>query len=194
VALYRELALLEGIGGVSTTRLRHWNGRPGEIWTYRWADQVPLRAGAQALWVNGCELTITHEQTDAGVFRHAWVTNHRLTAHTVAPIAQAGRARWKVENEDIHVLKNHGYHLEHNLGHGQQHLATGLFTLNLLAFLIHTAQHWVNATYRLLRQTLAVRRTFFDDLRALTRYLLFDSWDALLAFMLEGLELSMPPP
>ena len=36
------------------------------------------------------------------------------------------------------------------------------------------------------------RKTFFDDLRALTRYLCFDSWDALLAFMIEKLELQAP--
>jgi len=40
---------------------------------------------------------------------------------------------------------------------------------------------------------LPTRKTFFDDLRALTRYLYFDSWDALLSFMIHGLELELPP-
>ena len=84
--------------------------------------------------------------------------------------------------------------LQHNFGHGEQHLSTVLFSLNLLAFLIHTAQHLTNDAYRLLRETLAVRRTFFNDLKALTRYIVFDSWDALFSFMLDGLELSIPPP
>ncbi len=52
----------------------------------------------------------------------------------------------------------------------------------------------VDDAYRLLRDTLAVRRTFFHDLKALTRYLLFDSFDSLFAFMLDGLELTLPPP
>ena len=30
-------------------------------------------------------------------------------------------------------------------------------------------------------------KTFFDDLRDLTRYLLFPNWDALMDFMLRGL-------
>jgi hypothetical protein len=30
----------------------------------------------------------------------------------------AGRARWKVENENNNTLKTKGYHLEHNYGHG----------------------------------------------------------------------------
>ena len=108
-------------------------------------------------------------------------------------LADAGRARWKVENENNNVLKNHGYHLEHNFGHGKQHLSTLLFTLNLLAFLIHTAQHLVSLPYQLLRQNLSSRQKFFGDLHALTRYMLFDSWDALFRFMLEGLAVVCPP-
>ena len=73
-------------------------------------------------------------------------------------------------------------------------LANVFFALNLLAFLIHTAQHLVNEAYRLLRETLSVRRTFFNDLKALTRYMVFDSWEALFAFMIDGLELDIPPP
>ena len=45
----------------------------------------------------------------------------------------------------------------------------------------------------MLRHTLGRRQTFFDDLRALTRYLCFASWGALLDFMLDGLEIEIPP-
>jgi hypothetical protein len=110
----------------------------------------------------------------------------------VATIVKIGRARWKIEN--INILKNHGYHLEHNFGHGDKHLSTVLFALNLLAFLIHTAQHLTNDAYRLIRETLVVQSTFFNDLKALTRYTVFSSWEALFDFMLDGLELSLSPP
>jgi hypothetical protein len=46
-----------------------------------------------------------------------------------------------------------------------------------------------DAHYRLIRATLPNRKTFFDDLRALTRYLLFPNWDALMDFMMRGLEI-----
>jgi hypothetical protein len=39
------------------------------------------------------------------------------------------------------------------------------------------------------RQNLPSRQTIFDDLRALTRYMFFDSWNNLLDFMIRGLEL-----
>ena len=127
-----------------------------------------------------------------------WLASHHdnydpLSSQKVEAIVSVGRTRWKVENETINVLKHHGYHLERNFGHGEQHFATVIFALNLLAFLIHTTQHLLNPAYRLLHETLVVRRTFFNDLKALTRYLVFDSWEALFAFMLEGLELGIPP-
>jgi hypothetical protein len=91
------------------------------------------------------------------------------------------------------VLKTKGYHLEHNFGHGTQHLAAGLVTLNLLAFLFHTVFGLLDANYHLLRTTLGARQTFFNDIRTLTRYFVFDSWDHLLAFMMQQLELEPPP-
>ncbi len=41
--------------------------------------------------------------------------------------------------------------------------------------------------------SLGRRQTFFDDLRALMRYWCFASWGELLDFMLDGLEIEIPP-
>ena len=193
IVLYEWLAMLEKAKAVETLQKRRWNGKFAELWTYRWAHQLPLRAGDDALRVNWLELSITREDTGESLYHNTWVTNHLVTASTVVALAKVGRARWKIENESNNTLKRNGYHLEHNFGHGQQHLSTVLFSLNLLAFLIHTAQQLVSEPYRLLRAALSVRVTFFHDLRALTRYMLFDSWDALFRFMLEGLEVVIPP-
>ena len=64
-----------------------------------------------------------------------------------------------------------------------------LLTLNLLAFLFHTVLELVDAKYHLLRQTLVTRQTFFNDIKTLTRYLYFESWQHLLHFMIKQLEL-----
>ena len=68
----------------------------------------------------------------------AWVTSLPVSKDNVAGIVACGRARWKIENESFNVLKNHGYELEHNFGHGQRFLAMTLAALNLLAFAWHT--------------------------------------------------------
>ena len=117
----------------------HWNGRHRERWTYRFVNDVLLRDSADVLSVNWCEIIIVREDMQAQVYHNTFITDHRLTDQSVAPIVASGRARWKTENENHNTLKNHGYPLEHNFGHGQQHLAALLLSLNLLAFLLHTA-------------------------------------------------------
>ena len=70
----------------------------------------PGAPGPDALRVNGCELTLTQEATGQLLYQNAWITDHVLNAQTVRPLVAAGRARWKIENENNNVLKNHGYH------------------------------------------------------------------------------------
>lgn len=117
-----------------------------------------------------------------------------MTETSVVPLVQLGRTRWKIENENNNTLKTKGYHLEHTFGHGQQDLSNVLATLNMLAFLMHTIQELIEPAYLRLRRALGARKTFFNDLRALTRYMVFDSWDNLFPFMQEGLKIIPEPP
>jgi hypothetical protein len=65
-------------------------------------------------------------------------------------------------------------------------------TFNLLAFLFHTVLDLMDKKYELIRRTLPTRKTFFQDIRALTRYICFGSWGELMLFMIDGLELQVP--
>jgi len=193
--LYEEVRLLERVeGAISTKTVCRWNGRYHERWEYRWAEQVPLRKGAKKLRVNWCTLTVVREDSGEKLYHNAWATDHGLNETSVVAVVRDGRSRWKVENEGINVLKNRGYNFEHNFGHGQQHLSTVLLTLLLLAFLFHTALDLSCLLYQDVRRELGARRTFFNDLRALTRYLHFASLDQLLTFMYQRLELGPQPP
>jgi len=191
--LYEWLAGVEAAGDLQQFTIRRWTGRFHTVHTYRYASEVPLREGEDAVWVNWCELTITKETDGTILYRNAFATQHHLDHTSGESVVQAGRTRWKIENEHHNTLKTKGYHLEHHYGHGKQHLSAVLLTLHLIAFLFHTVLGWVDPKYHVLRQTLAARQTFFHDLQALTRYLLFDSWDHLLNFMLQGLEIAMSP-
>jgi hypothetical protein len=181
---------LEGIN-LPTITTNWWTGVE-ETYTYRYLNGVPLRDGDDALLVNWCELTVRRPDPQA-IYRNSFATNHTITDDTVTEIVLAGRARWQVENENNNTLKTKGYNLEHNFGHGKQHLSSFLATLNILSLLFHTLLELLDRKYKLLRAHLPTRKTFFDDLRALTRYLYFDRWDRLLTFMLQGLELEVPP-
>jgi len=192
-ALYEEVHLLEQVpGAIATQVVEKWQGRRRERWVYRWVEQVPLRGDLETLMVNWCELTIYAGATGQQLYHCAWATDHPVTTKTVPEIVAAGRSRWKVENEGFNVLKNQGYNFEHNFGHGQQQLSSVLLTLLLLAFLCHTILTLTCATYQAVRRELGTRRTFFNDLRALTRYFYFSDWQGLLMFMYQQLDL--PPP
>ena len=171
------------------TLQRRVKGR-GNRWEhcqYRWANNVPLGEGADALKVNWCELTLTDAQGEV-LYRNAFITDWEITADSVARLVTAGRARWKIENENNNVLKTKGYHLEHNFGHGKKHLASLLLTMNLLAFALHTLLEVTEEDYGLVRAAVGARRKFFRHLEALTAYCYFQDWQHLMDFMMRGQE------
>lgn len=182
--LYEWLEYFHSLGDLHTYTNGQWDGKRHLLYTYRYANGIPLRQAEPSLLVNWCELTIVVPSDGTLVYRNAFISDHEIHSSNVAEVVGAGRARWKVENENNNVLKTKGYNLEHNFGHGHNHLATLLVCMNLLAFLFHTVLELTNLTYQQVRQLLGTRKTFFNDIRALTRYLLFESWDYLLEFML----------
>ena len=186
--LYNWVNLLENGPPLHALKRRVKKGAHWQTYSYRYANQVPLAEGADALKVNWCEVTVTNAE-GAVLYRNGFITDFPVTEENVAALVAAGRARWKIENENNNTLKTQGYHLEHNFGHGTKHLSSLLATLNILAFLFHTFLSFTDANYRLIRATLPTRKTFFDDVRALTRYLPFANWEALMDFMMRGLEI-----
>jgi hypothetical protein len=163
-------------------------GNRWEHYHFQWANGVPLADGADPLKVNWCQLTVT-DADGLALYHNSFITDWTISAQNVAELVAAARARWKIENENNNVLKNRGYHLEHNFGHGKKHLASLLVTMNLLAFGLHTLLELADENYRLIRATVGARRRFFQHLEALTTYLYFESWERLMDFMMRGLEI-----
>ena len=134
---------------------------------------------------------ITNEKGEI-VFKNSYITDYLITKENAPSIVEDWRTRWKIENENNNTLKTKGYHLEHNYGHGKENLSEVLFSLIILSFLFHTVMELFDARYRLVRENLPNRKTFFDDVRALTRYICFKDWNDMLVFMLKGLEIEDP--
>jgi len=191
--LYEELKALDALGELHELTSSHWTGKQRQQWRYRYVNDVPLSDGSQSLSTNWVELTITNQEGTQS-FQVAFITNHLIDEHNVAALVQAGRCRWKIENEDFNTLKTKGYHFEHNFGHGQKFLSQTLLTLNLLAFLFHTVMEVCDDTYQQLRGKVARREIFYHHLATLTQYLCFASWDALMRFMLRALTEGPGPP
>lgn len=189
--LYEWVDELDRLKSVQTVVVKRRRGKKTEIDTYRFVNQVPLRDGEDALMVNWCELKTTTPDGKV-VYHNAFATNHEINKENVIEIVAAGRTRWKIENENNNTLKTKGYHLTHNYGHGKGHLSSLFCAMIILAFLFHTLLELADKRYRQIRQALPRRDTFFHDVRALTRYICFESWEALMIFMMRGLKLEAP--
>ena len=148
---------------------------------YRLASQVPLTQ-SDKVFVNFFEVW---ERDKAGkvIYHNAWVTDFAVTAENVAPLAGLGRSRWKIENEQFNVQKNHGYELEHNYGHGERGLSLVFYLLNLLAFLAHQVLDLGDRLYRACRANES-RRSLWQQFRVYFKKLVCVSWEALLQFHL----------
>jgi hypothetical protein len=68
------------VDGVTVVTERHWNDQRHDIWRYRYAMRVPLRADTQPLYVNWREVTIMDTGTGELIHHNAWATNPALTA------------------------------------------------------------------------------------------------------------------
>jgi len=88
------------------------------------------------------------------------------------------------------VLKTNGYNLEHNFGHGKNNLSAVFVTLNLLAFAFHTVCDLTEGLWRQAAEKMGSRGRFFENLRSITNFLVFPTWDDLLA----TLAFARPPP
>ena len=164
-------------------------GRQKLTFRYRWFTGAPLREGKDALNVDWIGVTIADPKGKV-TYDGAFVTSLKVSRENVAEIAACARARWKIENETFNILKNNGYHLEHNFGHGKQNLAMLFAAMNLLAFAFHTVCDCLEDLWIKARQAKHARKRFFEHIRTITAYLVFPNWEILMTTLIK----SKPPP
>jgi hypothetical protein len=173
--------ITEYLAGVELEEHRVVVVQPGKrvTHTYRWLAGVPLRDTKDAITVNWFSLEIVNAKGKR-TYYNSFVTDLPVTVETVAELAACGRARWKIENETFNVLKTNGYNLEHNFGHGKKTLASVLVVLNLLAFAFHTLSQLSVLAWRQAMAACGPRYRFFEHLRSITAYVVFQDWTHLL--------------
>jgi hypothetical protein len=120
------------------------------------------------------------------IYSGAFATDYTIDEHNVEKIVEAGRTRWKIENENNNVLKKGGYNLDHNFGHGKKGLSELLFTLNILSFLTHTICLKQDKGYKELYELINNRKTFFGHITTFTTFFYISDWNTLWDTMIEG--------
>ena len=79
--------------------------------TVRW--MTPLRYHGEIIHVIEMEDTTLEGER---LYYNRWITNVKPNEQNTFDLAQAGRLRWKIENEGINTQKTGGYEMEHAYG------------------------------------------------------------------------------
>jgi hypothetical protein len=123
----------------------------------------------------------------------SWVTDLDLSRKDLLLYQRAGRSRWRVENETFNTLKNQGYDLEHNYGHGKKNLTTVLALLMFLAFAVDQIQEACCGLFNAAVQHVGRRIRLWESIRSHLRHFEFASFADLYRAIATG-KLCKPPP
>ncbi len=130
---------------------------------------------------------------DAVTNRFSWVTDLDLSQKSLHEYQKVGRCRWRVENETFNTLKNQGYALEHNYGHGEQNLTTVLALLMFLAFAVDQIQEACCGLFNAAMDRAGRRIRLWESIRSHLRHFEFASFADLYRAIASG-RLCKPPP
>jgi hypothetical protein len=150
----------------------------GRLHVYEWINDVPLNGNDDAPFVNYFSYSLFTK--NKRTYYNSWVTDIPVEKNTIEELVKVGRSRGKIENEVFNTVKNHGYHIEHNYGHGQKHLSFNFFLLNMLAFFMHQIFELTDTLYQECRKKLGSKKNLWDHFRVSIRMLIFPDWETLL--------------
>ncbi len=187
--LFEWVDELTGLGDGKSLKIKD---PKGNIRLYEWINKVPLNGTPKAENVNFFQFKIINKKKNKVTYKNSWVTDIPIDKTNIIDLVKGGRARWKIENETFNTLKNQGYHLKHNFGHGQKNLSMVFFLLNLLAFYVHQILELTDLLYQKCRKGFSAREEFWNQLRYTFRIMVFDSWERMLEVIIGPPEY-MPP-
>lgn len=115
------------------------------------------------------------EKIERNIF--SWVTDLKIdTLEEVKLIMKGGRCRWKIENETFNTLKNQGYNLEHNYGHGKNNLSVNFIHLMFLAFFVDQIQQAGCSYFKKILKKKGTRSSLWQSFRSGVEWTIFTGW------------------
>lgn len=151
---------------------------------FRYINGVPLNDTDENFLVNfiDYEETTTASYHDGDPFieigrkKFSWVTNIKITRDNILQLMRGGRARWKIENEVFNTLKNQGYNLEHNFGHGFENLCNNFVMLMMLAFMVDQLQQLCCSQFAKALKKVGCKRTLWETMSMAFKFFYIDTW------------------
>ena len=168
---YKSLSTMETIDDSGRTHI------------YTWQNDVPLHGGENSIQVNWFKYQLKNAEGEI-TYTNSWVTDIEITETNVELMTRAGRCRWKIENECSDTLKNQGYSLAHNYGHGKKNLSYNMYLLTLLAFFFHQIFELTDGVYQACRKSFGSKAHLWENLRSTIRILVVDDWAHLMDLLL----------
>lgn len=175
-------ALFETLEASEKTRYHEVLDEKGVFHQFHFLNDTALNKSNPDVRVNVLEYRQTDRKGKETTF--AWVTNIHITLNNVFALMQGGRTRWKIENETFNTLKNLGYNLEHNYGHGKKFLSTILCLLMLLAFLVDQIQGISCSLFQAVKKRAGSFQFLWEKQRVLFEFVIWSSWEELYRFMM----------
>lgn len=160
--------------------------------TIKWVNELIINGQNQDLLVNYIELKEIDKSSGKIIYKGAWITDVTIDKRNVEEITKVGRSRWKIENETFNTLKNQGYNVEHNYGHGKKSLSTNFVLLAFLAFSVdQVAQHF-DLIFQAAWKTCKSKRALWEKLRQVFDLLPAKSMEAIFRFIAKGQPIDYP--
>jgi len=186
--LVKNLATIEKSKTYETSR------RKNEL-VIEWHNDIELfkTTGLRTNYIEAWELVPQKDGKNKVEYFGKWITDLEVTAESAKTILDAARARWKIENECFNSLKNHGYNIEHNYGHGKENASYNFYNLTLLAFTMHQIHQLTDILFKKLRSSYGRLTSLWNDIRAFVNRLFFNGLEELWLFLLGDRNSNAPP-
>ena len=151
-----------------------------------------LNGQHQEILTNYFEFTETDLKTGEQTFYSTWVTDIEINVDNIKELVAVARSRWKIENETFNTLKNQGYHLEHNYGHGKKYLATNFAILTFLAFLTDQIAQHLDKDFQAAKAICKSFKAFWERIRSVFYLLPTMSMNAIYRFIIKKRQVDIP--
>lgn len=163
-----------------------------KICTAHFTNALMLNGQHQDILTNYFEYTEVDNRTGEQTFYSTWITDIKVTLDNIQELVEVARARWKIENETFNTLKNQGYHLEHNYGHGTKHLATNFAILTFLAFLVDQITQHLDKDFQEAKAICKTFKNLWETIRSVFYLLPTMSMNAIYRFIIKRKQVNMP--
>jgi hypothetical protein len=151
-----------------------------------------LNGQHQDILTNYFEYIETNIKTGEKTFYSTWITDIQISAENIKELITVARTRWKIENETFNTLKNQGYHLEHNYGHGKKNLATNFAILTFLAFLTDQIAQHLDKDFQEAKTVCKTFKALWEKIRSVFYLLPTMSMNAVYRFIVKRRQIKMP--